>query len=90
MEQITFEDMLTHYLLKLNECSDGLISISESLKKSTLIIESGWKGQAAVSCRIRLEEMIDEIKKSQDEVENAIKSLSLIDLTAESNDTTLV
>ncbi len=78
MEEITFTDILTHYELKLQETSEGLQDVKNTIKKALAIIESGWKGQAADACRIKLEEINSEINKSASELSEAMAKLSAI------------
>lgn len=90
MEEITFEDILTHYELKLKESSENLQSVSQSIKKSISVIDSGWKGSAADTCRIKLEDIVLDIGKIQGNISDAMTKLSVIGELLADSETTLV
>ena len=45
-EEITFEDMLTHYSLKLNEIDGMIDNVSNYLKKCDLVTSQSWDSEA--------------------------------------------
>lgn len=90
MEEITFVDMLTHYELKLKESSENLQNASQSIKKSISIIDSGWTGDAADACRLKLEDVTLDIGKIQGNISDAMNELSAVgNLLTDSEPTTV-
>lgn len=89
MEEITFEDILAHYELKLKETSDGLQNARANIKKAHSMIDSSWTGQSANVCSLKLQEISADILKSENEISEAMTKLSAIgQLLAEGNITT--
>ena len=78
MEEITFEDILTHYSLKLKETCDEVESIKNLLKKAESTIDTGWSGSAADACRLKLESVNDELAKTLTRISEALIKLSVI------------
>lgn len=84
MDEITFEDMLSHYQNKLQEASDEIQSIRNLMKQALGALEAGWSGAAAQSCRLKLETVNQEIVRADGELSEAMTRLSAIgDLLAE-------
>lgn len=81
MEEITFEDMLTHYQLKLKEASDGIETLKNYLRRAQMCLDDGWKGTAADACRCKLETVNGELAKAQAELSDALTKLSAIEAT---------
>ncbi len=90
MEEITFEDILTHYSLKLKETSDEVETIKNLLKKAEGSIDSGWTGSAADACRLKLESVNGDLAKTLTEISEALIKISAIgESFAEENITTV-
>ncbi len=90
MEEITFEDILTHYSLKLKETSDEVETIKNLLKKAEGSIDSGWTGSAADACGLKLESVNGDLAKTLTEISEALIKLSAISESfAEENITTV-
>ena len=90
MEEITFEDTLTHYSLKLKETSDEVETIKNLLKKAEGYIDTGWTGLAADACRLKLESVNDELAKTLTEISEAlIKLYAISESFAEESSTTV-
>lgn len=79
MQEITFEDVLTHYQLKLKELSDEIAELENELKKSHISIESGWKSEAADACTLKLETVENELGRIKSEIsESQIKLTAIV------------
>lgn len=90
MEEITFEDILIHYSLKLKETSDEVEAIKNLLKKAEGSIDAGWTGSAADACRLKLESVNGDLAKTLTEISEALIKLSAISESfAEENITTV-
>ena len=90
MEEITFEDILTHYQLKLRETSDEVETIRNLIKKAEATIETGWSGTAADACKLKLETVNGDLAKTLTEISEALIKLSAIgESFAEENITTV-
>ena len=84
MEEITFLDVLTHYQIKLREITDEIEAIKKLLKKAEGYIDTGWSGDAAQACRLKLESVNNELSKTLAETSEALIKLSAIgDVLAE-------
>ena len=84
MDEITFEDILSHYQLKIQEANDGIQSVKNALKKANASIEAGWKGPSAEACTLKLEDVRAAIAKAESELSETMIKLSAIgDLAAE-------
>lgn len=78
MQEITFEDVLTHYQLKLKELSEDIAELENELKKSHISIEGGWKSDAADACTLKLEAVENELGRVKSEIsESQIKLTSI-------------
>ncbi len=90
MEEITFEDVLTHYSLKLKEVSDEVETMKNLLKKAESSIDTGWTGSAADACRLKIESVNGDLAKTLAEISEALtKLLAISDSFAEENITTV-
>ena len=78
MNEITFEDVLTHYQLKLKEVYDEVETLKTQIKSAQAIIDSGWKGMAADACRQKLEIVNGGLAKTQAELSEALVKLFAI------------
>lgn len=78
MEEITFEDVLTHYQLKLREAAEEIEGARNLLKKGGAELDYGWKGEAADALRIKLEEITSELVKALSNISEAQIKLSAI------------
>lgn len=76
MDEITFEDILNHYEVKLRESSEEIQNIKNTLKRCISLSESSWKGLAADSFRLKLENINSELNKSYGELSLALTKLS--------------
>lgn len=63
MDEITFEDVLTHYKSKIQEYTEQLTNIKLDLKKIDSMAESSWNGDAANAFKNKLNEQITDINK---------------------------
>ena len=78
MESITFEDVLIHYQTRLKETSDEIETIKSEIKKAESYIDSGWQGDAADVCRLKLETVNGELSKALSDISEALVKLSAI------------
>ncbi len=79
MQEITFEDVLTHYQLKLKELSDEIAELENEIKKSYICIENGWKSDAGESCTLKLQTVETELSKVKSEIsESQIKLTAIV------------
>ena len=78
MEEITFLDVLTHYQMKLKEVTDEVELVKNQIKKAEMHIDTGWSGEAAEACRLKLESINNELVKSLAEMSEALVKLSAI------------
>lgn len=78
MEEITFTDILTHYQIKLREAIDEIEAIRSNMKNAEESIETGWSGEAAEACRLKLDEIDGEAAKALDNLSVALVKLSSI------------
>lgn len=78
MDKITFDDVLTHYHLKLKEAYDEVEILKKKIIKSIASIDDGWKGPAADACRFKLDTVNSELTKTQSILSEALTKLSVI------------
>lgn len=78
MDEITFEDMLFHYEGKLREAAEEIQNLRNQLKRITAEFDGVWKGQAAETCRVKLETIDNELNKSNNELSEALIKLSAV------------
>ena len=78
MDEITFEDVLTHYQLKLKEAFDEVEMVKNELKKAQADVQTGWSGEAAEACHGKLEAIQLDLGKSLAELSQAQVKLSVI------------
>ena len=90
MDEITFQDVLTHYGLKLKEIFDETETIKTQLKKAESVIDSGWSGSSADACKIKLEEINSEIYKTSAGISEALVKLNTVLTTASEDNIILI
>ncbi|MBO5869594.1 MAG: hypothetical protein J6Q89_02475 [Clostridia bacterium] len=90
MDEITFEDVLTHYRLKLKEVSDEVEILKNQIKKAEGHIDAGWSGATANACRLKLEVVNGELVKTLAEITEALIKLSAIGELLAEDDPTLI
>lgn len=78
MEEITFEDILTHYKNKTQEYTEQITDIRTQLKKADAIAENSWNGSAANAFKNKLNEQIAEINKVLADLSEVTAKLALI------------
>ena len=78
MEEITFEDMLTHYSLKLNEIDNMLDNVSSYMKKCDMIVVQSWNSAAEKEYEIKSQQIAKRIDSSQTLVHDILAELSAI------------
>lgn len=78
MDEITFEDVLTHYQLKIKEAFDEVETVKNELKKAQAGLETGWSGEAAEACHTKLETIQQDLAKTLAELSQAQVKLSVI------------
>ena len=90
MDEITFEDVLTHYQLKIKEAYDEVESIKHDLKKAQADLENGWSGAASEACFTKLEAIVQDLGKTLAELSQAQVKLTVIgDLLADGESLTV-
>lgn len=90
MDEITFEDVLTHYQLKIKEAYDDVETLKNDLKKAQAGIEAGWSGAASEACFEKLEAITQELTKTLAELSQAQVKLTVIgDLLADGESLTV-
>ncbi len=90
MEEITFEDALTHYQIKLREISDRIDTMRNRIRKAQDHIDLGWRGPAADACRAKLEYADERLVRALSEISEAQIKLSLIGEELYSDQITLI
>lgn len=78
MNEITFEDILTHYQGKLQEAAEELQNIRKQVKDVAVVVDSSWNGKAAQACRNKLDEINQELSKAGSELSEALTKLLVI------------
>lgn len=76
MDEITLEDMLLHYESKLKEAADEIQRIQSQMKKMALLLDDGWRGEAAEACRDKLQSVIEELTRADGDLSDAMVKLS--------------
>lgn len=78
MDEVTFEDVLTHYHMKLKEACDGVESMKYRLRQAQGALETGWSGAAADACRLKLENVDGELTRALSQLSEAMVGLSAV------------
>lgn len=78
MTEITFEDILTHYYLKLKQTLDETESIRLYAKNTAEIADPVWKGNAANAFQEKMRLLDKEIDNSGSEISEAMKAIAAI------------
>lgn len=76
MDEITLEDMLLHYESKLKEAADEIQCIQSQMQKMMLLLDDGWRGEAAEACRDKLQSVIEELTRADGDLSDAMVKLS--------------
>lgn len=75
MDGISFEDILNHYLVKLNQISDDTTTVSNEFKNCLMLLNDGWKGESANIFESKVLEMLEELNEATEDI---FESKSLI------------
>lgn len=78
MEELSFNDVLTHYQLKIREASEEVEAVRNLLRKAQTHMDAGWAGPAADACRIKLETLQADLTKTLADLSEALNSLTAI------------
>ena len=78
MEELSFNDVLTHYQLKIREASEEVEAMRNLLKKAQSHMDAGWAGPAADACRLKLETLHAELTKTLADLSEALIGLTAI------------
>lgn len=79
MQELTFEDVLTHYQMKVREVSDGMDTLKTILAKVQTAIESGYNGASSDALKDKLETVRHNIVKTQSQISEALVKLSALE-----------
>ena len=80
MNEITFEDVISHYRIKIMELSDDMETLRQKLDAAHSIIDVSWKGLSADTCDEKVEYSKNEIAKANNELSVALSMLAGIEL----------
>lgn len=78
MNEISFEDILTHYYLKLKEVFDETERIKIASTKVASLADESWKGTASDVFQEKMLLLNGELDKTKLEISEALKKLSAI------------
>ena len=78
MNEISFEDILTHYYLKLKEVFDETERIKLASVKISTLADENWKGNANNTFQEKMQMLNTELDKTRLELSEALKKLSAI------------
>ena len=78
MNEISFEDILTHYYLKLKEAFDETERIKLASVKISMLVDENWKGNANNVFQEKMQILNTELDKTRLELSQALKNLSAI------------
>lgn len=78
MNEISFEDILTHYYLKLKEVFDETERIRIASTKVASLADESWKGNASDVFQEKMLLLNGELDKTKLEISEALKKLSAI------------
>ena len=78
MEEITFEDVLTHYKNKIKDYTERLGDVQSKLKKAYLTAGDCWSGAAAGAFENALNGQIEKLERAQAALFEAMSGLTLI------------
>lgn len=78
MDEITVEDMLLHYESRLKEAAEEIQRIQTQMQRMTLLLEDGWRGEAADACRDKLQSVIEELTRADGDLSDAMVKLSAL------------
>lgn len=90
MDEVTFQDVLSHYKLKLKEFYEEIETLKGNIIKMNSSIESSWSGKAADACVLKLAFVNEKFTKSQSEISEALVKLSSLEVPVAEGSTTTV
>lgn len=82
MEDIGVEDLLRHYLSRINYVLDELQKSEKLLKDVQILAQQELKGAFAESMQDKVEECSDYVKKASENVEIAWNRINALSVTA--------
>lgn len=78
MDEITFEDVLSHYQNRLSDIYDQIQDLRNDVKLAIELVETGWKGHAADACMDKLNYYSEALYKADGEVSEALVQIAAI------------
>ncbi len=79
MEEITVQDILNHYHIKLKEVSEDVERMRAQLKTAEELIHLGWQGPAADAALWKTEKISSQWNKTASELSDALMRLSAME-----------
>lgn len=80
MDEVTFQDVLSHYQLKLKEIDEELVTLRNDINKMNSIIDGGWSSLAATACVVKLDTVNKIVSKTQAEISSALVELCSVEV----------
>ena len=78
MSEISFEDILSHYYIKIKQIYDELDIINIQVKGCSDIANSSWCGKSGKVFQEKIDKLFDEINNAKQETANSLKQLSAV------------
>lgn len=80
MDEVTFQDVLSHYQLKLKEINEELSVLRNDINSMSSIIEDGWISPAATACVVKLDTVYKQVAKTQEEISSTLVELCSVEV----------
>lgn len=78
MSEIVFEDILTHYYLKIKQSVDDLENVRLINSSIVSLVEGSWKGDASIAFYEKMAEMDKIIDEARIELSESMKYIAEI------------
>lgn len=78
MTEIVFEDILTHYYLRLKQALDEAENIRLITKSAASLADKTWQGDGSDSFQDKMAELDLELSKANTDLSEAMKSIAVI------------